>query len=289
MVLKKSEHAGTSWAAQQRLVFIESCLLWSRRVTSKLVMDRFEISRPMAQSDITQYKKLAPKNVLPYRAADKAHQASETFTPLYLDNKLLEIAGKTASTTYGSTIIESSPVITRSIKSGVMAMVISAIDHGKDLEIMYASKTSPLGYRRRIQPAQIFFTLNRYHVRAYCYESEDHRDFLLSRILNTPKILSNHSRQSDPAFNNSLSVSLEVNDLLPQDGKQMIERENGLSEQSSYLIKECLLGYFLRDNNLPSTKTQLEEAKLDPWAFPIIASIEGERIEDYFFGKRFGA
>jgi hypothetical protein len=113
---------------------------------------------------------------------------------------------------------------------------------------------------------------------AYCYDSEAHRGFLLSRILNRPKRSSNHLKKKDAAFNNSLNVSSEVNDLLPQSAKQIIEQENGLSKLNSYLIKVCLLGYFLRDNNLLSTRIQHEEAKLDQWFFPFYSQHQRKEV-----------
>lgn len=63
--------------------------------------------------------------------------------------------------------------------------------------MIYASMQNPQWHERIISPHTLVYTGFRWHVRAYCHQSKQFKDFLLSRIDRTPVVVAIES--VDPA------------------------------------------------------------------------------------------
>lgn len=263
----------TPWSQLQRLKYIERCLLWNREITSNAIAETFAVTRQRAHQDISTYKELAPRNVQPYYAASRAHRASINFAPVLLDD---DLEGVFSTQGLVSPHITYMPKLERRVLTGVIPVLLSAIEEGHSIKAVYASKTHPDGIERIMHPVCVVFTLNRAHLRAYCRERQEYRDFLLSRFLAVPSFVSPNLIPDDSNFAENVTLRLIVNPQLKDAEFEMISKEFGIINSKEVQIKRCCLNYFLRENNLPATHEQMEEAQTNPWSYPIIPVYDTE-------------
>lgn len=269
--MSKTPESTTPWAQQQRLKFVERQLLWGRMLNARMLMDAYGISRHQANKDIKLYTDLFPSNVNPYSAAEKCHRPSPCFTPELISQDPIEVVRKGGFSAIEGASVIALPTINRRVVDGVIPAILAAIDTQSDIETIYASSTTPVGKRRRLHPTVLIYAANRLHIRAYCYERKGYRDFVLSRMLATPKLLTTEeSLGPDEEFEATESINLVVNPELPKMGQDLINREYQLGQHSTFVVRKCLVNYFLQANSLPASKKQVEEAKQFPWAFPVV-------------------
>jgi len=67
---------------EQRLEFIEFRAFWEGGVNRSDITERFGVSVPQASNDLTQYRELAPANLL-YDSSAKRYVASPDFVPRF--------------------------------------------------------------------------------------------------------------------------------------------------------------------------------------------------------------
>ncbi len=269
--LPKTHESTIPWAQQQRLKFVERQLLWGRMLNARMLMDAYGISRHQANKDIKLYTDLFPKNVNPYSAAEKCHRPSPCFNPELISQDPIEVVREGGFSVIEGASVVALPTINRRVVNGVIPAILAAIDTQSDIETIYASSTTPVGKRRRLHPTVLVHAANRLHIRAYCYERKGYRDFVLSRMLTTPKLLTiEDSLGPDEEFEATENINLVVNPELPKMGQDLIIREYQLNQHSTFEVRKCLVNYFLQANALPASKKQVEEAKQFPWAFPVV-------------------
>lgn len=266
----------STWAQLQRFKFIERQLLWHRSIQSSHLVDAFGVTRQCAHQDISTYKTLAPRNMQPYSASDRTYKASINFKPVLLKEDLEGIVstGKFATSDTRDAVFV--PKLERKLIDGLVPVLLSAIDQGASIKAMYASQNSPEGAMRIMHPVCIIFTLNRPHLRAYCRQRNEYRDFVLSRFLTLPSFVSPNLIPDDTDFAENVTLRLIVNPQLNDSEFKMISKEFGISNSKEVEIKRCCLNYFLRENNLPATHEQMEEAQQNPWSYPVIPVYDTE-------------
>ncbi len=71
------------WARNSALNFIEFRAFWEGGVNRSDITERFGVSVPQASNDLTQYRELAPANLL-YDSSAKRYVASPDFVPRFL-------------------------------------------------------------------------------------------------------------------------------------------------------------------------------------------------------------
>ncbi|EGQ7896581.1 WYL domain-containing protein [Vibrio parahaemolyticus] len=263
------------WAQMQRLKYIERQLLWGRGLKTRMLVDTYGISRYQAIKDIKLYSEVYPSNLAPYDPAEKSYRPACAFTPKLISQDPVEVIRAGGFTCIEGSEVATVPLLHRRVIDGVIPSILAAIDHKSDVEAIYASASTPVGKRRRIHPKVIIYTGNRLHIRAYCYEHEEYRDFVLSRILTKPKHLKPKTLQIDDIdYYEKIEIELFVNPALSEEGQDLIKREYGLLENRTVSVRRCLVQYFLQANALPVSKKQLEESKNSPWSFPVISNYQ---------------
>ena len=264
------------WSQLQRLKFIERQLLWGRQLQTRLMVDAYGISRHQAMKDIKLYCQVFPENVKPYSPADMSYRPSHTFNPGLISEDICHVLDAGGFSSIVGAQVESVPVIHRRVIDGVIASVLSSLEIGADIEILYASSSTPSGARRRLRPSALFFTANRLHIRAFCYKKKDHRDFVLSRMLTLPELKkASEAVPEDASFFRELEVKVIPNPALDDIAQKLIAKEYELENERCFIVKECLVNYFLRANSLPSSLSQLRDAETSPWAYPVVAALDG--------------
>lgn len=271
----------TSWPQLQRLRFIERQLLWEREVTATMLTSAFGMPRPEALASINTYIELAPENVRPYEASDRSYKPTAGFKPKLIPDSaesLFTISRLAAPT---NPDFYSVPVLNRSTAPGTLAAILTAIEHRVRFNAVYVSMQNPEGSVRTLTPCAIISASNRLHVRAYCWQRQDYRDFVLNRFRTTPQLVGLDEPDllpEDTAWEESLEVNLVANTALNSQQQRLIEEDYDLAQLEPFKIRKALIGYFLQANLLPTSQAELDEAKQLPQRFPVLA-VSGETDE----------
>lgn len=246
------------WGQERRLEFIDFRLQWDGRVNRSDLIEFFRISVPQASLDFARYLELAPQNI-EYDRSEKAYLATTRFRPLvatgeaqgYL-NQLLGVSSQVLEREASflgwmpPTGAVSFPG--RKIEATVLRRVLAAIRRKRMLQIEYQSMTRPNPTVRGISPHAVGFDGFRWHVRAYCHEHHDFRDFVFARILN---VASDEESTADPlndaAWINMIDVVLAPHPELKEGQKRAIELDYGMQDgRVSFQTRQALLFYVLR-------------------------------------------
>ncbi|NVK01908.1 MAG: WYL domain-containing protein [Oceanospirillaceae bacterium] len=263
----------TSWPQLQRLRFIERQLLWDREVTLSMLTGAFGILRPEALDSIKTYIELAPENVRPFEPSDRSYKPTASFKPKLIPDSadsLFTIARLAAPS---NPDFYSVPVLNRSTAPGTLAAILTAIEHRVRFEAVYVSMQNPEGTRRSLTPSAIISASNRLHVRAYCWERQGFRDFVLNRFRTTPQLQMGEPDllPQDSAWEETLEVRLIANPSLSTAQQALITDDYDLNQLEPFKIRKALITYFLQANLLPTSSAELDEAAQMPQRFPVLA------------------
>ncbi len=251
------------WPQEKRLRFIDFRLYWERQLNRVDITKFFGISIPQASLDIAKYNELAPGNAI-YDTSAKIYQASDSFQPIfdttnssesYLKD-LLAIGQNTipvdASFIGWQPSIDSVPRPKRSVPSHILLTVLRSIEQRKILNITYLSKKDLIPKQRNIGPHAIAYDAQRWHVRAYCYNNNEFRDFVIARFLEA-EINDEIAipSEEDGAWRNILTLTLVPDSTLSKAHQQVIAHEYGM-ENGELMVKcrEALLFYVERQLGL---------------------------------------
>lgn len=291
---KRLESGAFSHPQWLRLCFIERQLLWERRLTTTMLMEAFGISRPQAQKDIKLYQQLSPEALKPYQLGIPYHQPTQGFEPVLLSDADLQWH---AIEEYAPPITSHStemPMLSRKHNLRILARLLSAIEHQRSVEAVIATMSSPKGRGRRLTPTAIAFVNNRYHVRAYCWDNLDYRDFIIGRFKSTPKVVKPTKKRSGwgdkaPAFelsegipskldeewNQVIELELKPNPSLSPEQQSLIISDYALEVDGSskrIKLRKSLIGYFLVDNRIPANPNEYKAAaENNSTAWPVFA------------------
>ncbi len=275
----------TSWPQLQRLRFIERQLLWEREVTAPMLVGAFGIARPEAQDAINTYCEFAPENVRPYSPSDRSYKPTQGFKPKLIPDSADSLITISRLSTPANPDFFSVPVLNRSTAPGALATILAGIENRSRIEAVYVSMQNPEGSLRSITPCAIISASNRLHVRAYCWERQAYRDYVLPRFRCALTLKDvGDERPVDNAWDESLLVRLVVNDALTAAQQRLVIDDFDLEQLEAFEIRKALIGYFLQANLLPTSESELNEAKTHPERFPVLAvSNSGESVISYAF------
>ena len=266
------------WGSERRREFIEFRLYWEGGVRRGDITEKFGVSTPQASADLGLYQKLAAGNLV-YDSSEKRYVSTEDFKPIFLDLKadsylahLHDASGDRVRLTDSwmgevpSTALM--PVPNRRVKSDVLRALIRAIREKRSIEILYQSmnKENLDKAWRWVSPHSLVNDGARWHVRAFCHNRRDFRDFLLSRCDATKSFGEAESDiDNDVAWNELFEVQLHPNPSLNEVQRRGVmedyEMENG---NLSIFIKKALLFYF--EKNL---RLDVPDVKGNPAATPL--------------------
>ena len=277
----------TSWPQLQRLRFIERQLLWEREVTPTMLTGAFGILRPQALESIHTYIELAPENVRPYEPSDRSYKPTSEFKPKLIPDSADSLITISRLAVPSNPDFHSVPVLSRSTAPGTLAAILTAIEHRIRFETTYVSMQNPSGSRRSLTPCAIISASNRLHVRAYCWERQGFRDFVLNRFRGTPELKFGEPDllPEDSAWEESLEVRLVPNPALSPEQQTLISDDYDLNQLEPFKIRKALITYFLQANLLPTSDAELNEAAQMPQRFPVLAvsADSGDTVVSFAF------
>ncbi|WP_201271870.1 helix-turn-helix transcriptional regulator [Sinorhizobium meliloti] len=260
-----------TWTQQRRFEFLEWKMFWENRVIRSDLESTFGISRPQASVDLRNYREIAPGNLEP---TARGYKPSAKFKPRFLipsaDRLLLQLRAALSSVIPKSDLwfrevppVEVAPDIARSVSPECLRQLLMAMRERMALDIRYHALTG--ARRRAIAPHALAFDGHRWHVRAWCCDKEDFRDFVLSRI---DEIGGTKPVQFDPDHDIEWATKVMLR-LRPHRG---LSPEQSKAIQLDYGMVDCRLDiemraslafYFIRRMNLDlSTSTELSPERL---------------------------
>ncbi|MAD00842.1 MAG: hypothetical protein CMK76_13330 [Pseudomonadales bacterium] len=225
------------WGQDRRLEFIDFRLLWEGRLNRSDLTTFFRISIPQASLDLAAYQELAPGNMI-YDRTQKTYVATPEFAPVLTNpdsshylNELLwrEIGTVAASDSFigWAPPIASLPSPTRQVDAHILISLVRALQNGEALTVDYRSMThfdEPT--LRTIYPASFAHDGFRWHIRAFCFKSEDFKDFVLGRIASVVDSLPPPSPvPEDTEWATYIDVVIGPNSTYPPNKRKAIEHD----------------------------------------------------------------
>ena len=267
------QSSATRWGQGRRLEFIDFRLRWEQRLNRADLTSFFGISVPQASLDIAKYAEMAPANLVYDRSA-KVYVAGPSFKPLYPStsspsrflNELLAtevgVLEPEASFVGGRPSLAVAPSPGRALDATVLAGLLSAIREKTGVRVLYQSmsRTEPLW--RSLTPHALAHDGFRWHVRAFCHERTEFRDFVIARVLELETAEgSGPGAEADVDWATEIELVLVPHPKLAKAKRRAIELDYGMREGEARLTcRKALLFYVLRHLGLDRAETDSPEA-----------------------------
>ena len=236
---------------------VEMLAYWEGIVNTTVLIKHIHMSRQQTQKYLTSYQQLHPDNLF-YDASQKGFTPTQDFAAHCISgdvNQYLDwvtsqslILGKPQQLSY-----EALSIPKRQVSPLVMRGLVTAIKQKKRLDVEYSSLTSPQNQGRIIQPHVFVKTGLRWHLRAYCEDKKQFRDFVLSRFRGTPEVLcqATHPGESDHAWCTLIALIFQPDHRLDPEQKALIEQDYQMKDGQLIVSTRAALAFgeadFLKD------------------------------------------
>lgn len=249
---------GLKWGIERRLEFIEFRLFWDGHVNRSDLMDHFGVSINQASTDLNRYLAMSPENMA-YDKSGRAYIRAAEFSPLFLKPDASRYLTQLRSV--GDGVLEPSeawlgvlptcevlPTPARGVGAVVLRSVVAAIRRSEALEVRYQSMSSPEPRWRWITPHALAFDGFRWHARAFCFNDECFKDFLLSRIIETRGTKpSEVCASADADWNKEVVLEIGPHPGLSDTQQKAIALDYGMRGGKAEIhVRKALLYYTLR-------------------------------------------
>jgi len=258
----KNKNHRMRWGVERRMAFIDFRLYWEGRINRADLTDFFGISVPQASNDIQKYIELSGGSIN-YDKKAKCYYPENTFTPKFISpssdsfiNELLSIELNllTEDGSYIKSIPSFSclPLPHRTIEPTTLFRVSQAIKNKMALYIEYQSMNREEPTGRLVSPHALGFDGFRWHVRAFCHERQEFRDFVFARILSISgdcAIDRERALQSDSIndsdWHNMISVRIGPHSDLNNAQKRAIELDYGMTNGEVVINVRIAMCFYL--------------------------------------------
>lgn len=238
--LREASAPPQRWSQERRLEFIDFRLCWDGRLNRTDLTDFFGISVPQASLDIARYEQLAPQNLVYDRSA-RVYVAGADFRALYPSSSprryLEELLGAGGEAPSAASLlghrppVASLPNLQRALDGRVVAALARAMRDKLGQRIVYQSLSRAEPHERVISPHAFAHDGHRFHVRAFCHERGDFRDFVLGRILEIgPTTSAGRDASADHAWHTMLELELAPHPKLPLAHRKVIALDYGMRD-----------------------------------------------------------
>lgn len=258
---------------RERLWQIDFLARFRGLLTRQDLAQRFDIALSNATRDFTLYRELAPDN-LEYDSRNKVYRRSASYMPLFSYDRehtlqaLTLGQGKGFSSCEQTVVVEAAHALNQP-DLDILSTVSRAIYAGLTLNITYVSANSGESLRT-IVPHTLVNTGLRWHVRAYCRQYSEFRDFVLTRVTSAEIIKGaiNRTRESmeqDNEWNSQLILKLIPHPNATHRRAIELDYSLGSGETLQIQARAATAGYLLRrwgvdcspNANLPPHEYQL--------------------------------
>lgn len=278
----------TRWDLLLRYRLIEVISLWEGRLTTNHLMRAFGIGRQQASKDINTYLAEHGPGNLEYDRHLKGYRPTPSFRPVFTRGRadeylhMMHTREDLACSFQSLTVRELNTEVllppARDLRPEILRPILQACREGKRVEIQYASLTNPEPEYRVIQPHTVVHSGYRWHTRAWCEKSSEFRDFVLSRIRETPgtTLPSTHGVELDDAWNARITVVLVPDPRLTAAQQAVIALDYGMREgRLEVPTRGALVSYVLQqlrvDSAMASRSPEAQQvvignrSEVSPW------------------------
>lgn len=260
------------YAQRERLAFIDYCLEYVGKVSRTTLVAHFDVGVASCSRDFKLYTSLAPHNVT-FTHRDKFYYRTEEFKPLFKHEPSVVL--KSLSEGFGDGFANPSVQIDWIFdaptlvlpKPALVGTITRTIASGSAITIRYHSLSSGES-ERTIVPHAIVNNGQRWHVRAFDFQSQSFRDFVCTRIewvSSSDHVIDEaQTASADGQWQKKLSLELVPHPKLKH--RKSIELDFGMQEGKRVVeTRAALAGYLLRywnvdcsdDARLPAEQNQL--------------------------------
>lgn len=261
------EKPNLRWGVERKLEFIEFRLFWEGYVNRGDIIDTFNVSVNQASTDLNRYLGLAPDN-MSYDKSARTYVRTSAFKPLFLKPDASLYLSQVRSLSDGlldkheawiGNIPDfgSIPFPARGVLPTVLRTIVIAIRRHEAVEVCYQSMSSPEQQWRWIIPHALGFDGFRWHARAFCEQSEQFKDFVLSRIAETKQSRPADARATnDTAWHELVHLEIGAHPALSDGQRRAIELDYGMTDgQVTIPVRRALLYYALKRLGLDTDPT----------------------------------
>ena len=251
------------WAVRERLLFIERLAWWRGVVNRGDLRELFGISAAQASSDLQAYQELSPE-ALAYNIRAKRYESRPEMRCVLHEPRLEEAVrlflGEAVPLPQAAderrlvgAKVDRIVLPSRRASFEVERRVFLAVAGGRRLRIKYWSVSSSRGTRREIAPHALAHDGYRWHVRAWCFENEGYRDFVLSRIEEADWPGAAYQPPAvDQEWEREETLTLTANPALDDEQRKSIERDYGMRGGKLVLhVRAAMKEYLLAHLRIP--------------------------------------
>ncbi|MDO8433952.1 MAG: WYL domain-containing protein [Candidatus Binatus sp.] len=251
-----AESTEMRWSVEQRLEFIEFRLFWDGQFNRSDLTEKFDISAPQASMDLARYQTIAPDNIR-YDGSLKTYVATKSFTPVvstptarYYLSQLRSVADevlKQEETWLGwLPPFEIVPLVHRHLGVEILRSATEAIRKSLSLRVHYQSFSHARPTWRWLRPHALGFDGFRWHVRAWCHEHEDFRDFVLARFLSVGESKPDSVDPStDREWHTKVTLRIGPHPKMKAAQRHAIERDFGMTDGVVSVVSRVCLSYYV--------------------------------------------
>ncbi len=266
-------------------------LVWEGELRRKRLLDLFGMKAARASQWLQEFNAWCPRwtrwNPLTksHVATSVAHADAQHWTALERSRSLEHYLLMTrvplaAREHYDEAVVWSAFSDLAVPRSDVFSAIHRAISGGMVLDSVYRSLRNPEPHARTLSPHSLIRAGRRWHVRAYCREVGDFRDFALGRFVSVQVRAESRERSAadDTAWNQQVDVELIVHPGL-SDAQQRVVRGEYFNDLAGHVepCRACLVPYFL-----PEIRATLTPDR-DPAPAWLIAVANPEELRPWMF------
>jgi hypothetical protein len=267
---------------------IELLVYWEGRVNSTDITKHFALSVTQAKFYLKSYRELCPNNIV-YDKTKKYFVPTAQFNAQLIStqvNEYLDWLTNQSSNPLSLLQCSRQPTYTqlavphRSVSPQIMRVLIAGIKQQKRVDTEYVSLTTPINQGRIIHPHTFVKTGLRWHLRAYCEDKKECRDFVLSRFRGELSLLEGEvvTADKDELWNKPIDLIFIANQRLAETKKRIVEQDYNMQNGQLIIPTTAALAQYVVQEMQVSTKyfditpesQQLELANLvdvKPWLF----------------------
>lgn len=241
--------ANTENSRESRFAIIESLLLWEGQISNERVRDVFGIQKVQASRVLGEYVSYNPEHI-DSKTKRSPYRANFQISPKHSSGSIEEYLTATKAINNADNIILDARYDLTTPSVEVISHISQAIRSKSGLKINYLSMTNPKGLERVIYPHTIVRAGRRWHVRAWCGEKHEYRDFVIGRIKSALIVddLPLSPIPSDTDWNTKIDLIIGAHPLLSSVQLEVIRYEFFNGEIARKLeIRSCLLQYVIQD------------------------------------------
>lgn len=241
-------------AAANRIEDLETILVWEGELDNEGIRELLGVKAVWASrllGALTKAMGRRAKRETPYAPLKFVSRAAPQGRHRSPDEYLRVLSG--SKDTRRRRVVEDARMDLAAASPAVFSAVFQAISSGTGLSLVYRSMSAPTGTTRLVFPHALVRAPRRWHMRAWCSERQDFRDFTLGRVVSVQSVDESapRSRKDDKEWSSQLELELVAHPALSLDQQDMIAGEYLGGAKSLHIkVRHCLAAYIIQDLRL---------------------------------------